>query len=426
MTSPEPPRFDVYCDPAKPLKLSFEDVKVATENIRDGVLKTDLRFSQKMSAHTKANVYLKLEVNQVTGSFKERGARNALLKMTPEEKKAGVFAASAGNHALALCYHGKSLGIAVNVVMPLIAPLMKIDNCQQYGANVIVEGENLAESRNIALKMAEEQGGKYINGYDHIDILAGAGSIGIEISEQLPKVDLILVPVGGGGLLAGVVVAIKALYPNTKVIGVEPETCAGFKNSLEHGIPTLTPTKSTLADGLAVPLVGCNAFESAKHLVDKVITVSEQEIAIGILRLIEWQKIVCEGAGACAVAALFKDSFLSEIENLNVVALCSGGNIDTTSLGRCIDRGLSHDLRLIRFNVVISDRAGAMAKLCEIVGAVGASIKEIYHERQWLKKDIFMVRVKVICETRNKAHVEQLENKLKEQYEDVFFYKDIY
>ncbi|CEF65733.1 Tryptophan synthase beta subunit-like PLP-dependent enzymes superfamily domain-containing protein [Strongyloides ratti] len=420
------PRFDIYCDPDNPLKLEYNDVKEAFERIRNGVLKSDLRFSHKLSKLTNANIYLKMEVNQVTGSFKERGGRNALLKMTEDERKAGVFAASAGNHALALCFHGQQLGIPVTVVMPKIAPLMKIDNCVSYGANVIVEGENLSESRNIALKMAEEKGGKYINGYDNIDILAGAGSIGIEIMEQLPNTDAILIPVGGGGLLAGVGVAVKAIAPNVKIIGVEPETCAGFKNSLEHGKPTLTQTKATLADGLAVPVIGCNSFESAKNAIEKIITVNEEQIAIAILRLIEGEKIVSEGAGATGLAALFDQQFIKEIEGKNVVVIISGGNIDTTSLGRCVDRALSHDSRLIRFNVVISDRPGCMAELCKVIGDAGACIKEIFHERAWLKKDIFCVRVKFIVETRNQHHVDELEKKLKEHYEDVFFYNNIY
>uniref|UniRef100_A0A0N5BTB3 L-serine deaminase n=1 Tax=Strongyloides papillosus TaxID=174720 RepID=A0A0N5BTB3_STREA len=422
----EAPRFDIYCDPNNPLKLNFNDVNEAYERIRSGILKTDLRYSHKLSKLTNANVYLKLEVNQVTGSFKERGGRNALLKMTEEERKAGVFAASAGNHALALCFHGQQLGIPVTVVMPKIAPLMKIDNCISYGANVIVEGENLAESKNIALKMAEEKGGKYVNGYDHIDVLAGAGSIGIEIIEQLPNADVILIPVGGGGLLAGVSVAVNALAPNVKIIGVEPETCPGFKNSLEHGKPTFTSTNPTLADGLAVSVVGCNSFESSKDIVEKIVTVSEEQIAIAILRLIEGEKVVSEGAGATGLAALFEPEFLKEIEGKNVVVIISGGNIDTTSLGRCVDRALSHDSRLIRFNVVISDRPGCMAELCKVIGDAGAGIKEIFHERAWLKKDIFCVRVKFIVETRNQSHVDELEKKLKEHYDDVFFYKNIY
>uniref|UniRef100_A0A0N4ZV56 L-serine deaminase n=1 Tax=Parastrongyloides trichosuri TaxID=131310 RepID=A0A0N4ZV56_PARTI len=426
MSVNEEPRFDVYCDPNHPLKLEFNDVKEAYEKIKSGILKTDLRFSHKLSKVTNANIYLKMELNQVTGSFKERGGRNALLKMTEEEKKAGVFAASAGNHALALCFHGQQLGIPVNVVMPKIAPLMKIDNCISYGANVIVEGENLSESRNIALKMAEEKGGKYINGYDHIDVLAGAGSIGIEIMEQLPNTDVILVPVGGGGLLAGVSVAVKGIASNVKIIGVEPETCAGFLNSLKYGKPTLSITKPTLADGLAVPVVGCNSFESAKDSIEKIVTVNEEEIAIAILRLIEGEKVVSEGAGATGLAALFEPTFVKEIEGKNVVAIISGGNIDTTSLGRCVDRALSHDSRLIRFNVVISDRPGCMAELCKVIGDSGACIKDIFHERAWLKKDIFCVRVKFIVETRNQQHVENLEKSLKEHYDDVFFYKNIY
>uniref|UniRef100_A0A914YZ48 Serine racemase n=1 Tax=Panagrolaimus superbus TaxID=310955 RepID=A0A914YZ48_9BILA len=270
-----PTIIDPHCDPSLPLKLNFAQISSAAYNIKSGIQRTECRRSFKLSHSIGSNIYLKMELNQATGSFKERGARQALLRLSDEQKKAGVWAASAGNHALALCYHGKKLGIPINVVMPRHAPLMKIDYCVKFGANVIVEGKDISVSRGIALKSAIEFGAIYINGYDHIDILAGAGTIGLELLDQVSDLDAVIIPVGGGGLIAGVGVAIKTLYPKIQIIGVESETCPSFTKSLESGIPTVTRSLPSLADGLAVPLVGVNAFYTAKEYVDKMVQMNE-------------------------------------------------------------------------------------------------------------------------------------------------------
>uniref|UniRef100_A0AC35F6A6 ACT domain-containing protein n=1 Tax=Panagrolaimus sp. PS1159 TaxID=55785 RepID=A0AC35F6A6_9BILA len=366
-----------------------------------------------------------MELNQgsrflATGSFKERGARQALLRLTDEQKKAGVWAASAGNHALALCYHGKKLGIPINVVMPRYAPLMKIDYCVKFGANVIVKGKDMSVTRAIALKSANEFGAVYINGYDHIDILAGAGTIGLELLDQVTDLDAVIIPVGGGGLIAGIATAIKTLYPNIQIIGVEADTCPAFTKSLEAGIPVVTQCLPTLADGLAVPLVGVNAFYTAKDYIDKMVQVSEQSIALAILRLLEWEKVCVEGAGATGIAALMSGK-LPELKGKRVATILSGGNIDSTALGRCIDRGLVYDDRLIRFKVIVSDRPGGIAELAKILADSGASIKDMFMERAWVRQDVFSVNVKVVAETRNKEHVQELEKRLRERYEDVCF-----
>ncbi|CAI2347179.1 unnamed protein product [Caenorhabditis sp. 36 PRJEB53466] len=416
LSDSENPLKDPYCDPGNPKMLQFGDISLAHHRIQSGVVRTDCRKSRCLSQLYDMDISLKMEVNQDTGSFKERGARYALLNLSEEKKKSGVYAASAGNHALALSLHGKQLGVEVNVVMPRIAPLMKINRCQDLGANVLVEGADIAESREIALQMAHKKGGTYINGFDHYDILAGAGTVGLEILEQVPLPDAVIVPVGGGGLIAGVATAVKALSPSTEVIGVVSETCQAIINSLQAGHPVYTPTHPTLADGLAVPSVGVNAFASLKGKVDKVLSVAENDIAVAILRLIENEKVVCEGAGAIGIAAILSGK-LNHLKGKKVIPILSGGNIDSTSLGRCIERGLAYDHRVIRLSVIIPDVPGGLSKLTGIVGKMSGNVRDLYMERAFLRNDMSSQRVKMVVEVRGKEHEEQLKQRLEEEYD---------
>lgn len=357
---------------------------------------------------------------QFTGSFKERGARYTLLMLNKDQKQRGVIAASAGNHALALAYHGGDLNIPVTVVMPVVAPIMKVSNCRKFGANVIIHGANIGEARERALEIGKEKGFQYINGYDHPNILAGAGTMGLEIIEQVPDVEAFVVPVGGGGLIAGCAVALKTMNPNIQIIGVEPERCPSFAAAIKAGTPVFTPTTPTIADGLAVPTVGCNAVKTAAPLVDKMVTVSEEWVAIAILRCIEMEKAVVEGGGASGVAAVLA-GLCPELKGKKVVIPLCGGNIDTTVLGRCLDRGLAADGRLVKFSVTISDRPGGMAELTGLLHKVGASIKDITQERAWIKNDIFSVEDTCVCETRDSDHANELYKALKEKYGNVRF-----
>ncbi|UMM16448.1 hypothetical protein L5515_013453 [Caenorhabditis briggsae] len=367
------------------------------------------------------DLYFKKEYLQVTGSFKERGARYALSRLAEQYKKAGVIAASAGNHALALSYHGQQMNIPVTVVMPVIAPLMKIQFCRSLGANVILKGETIAVAKEFALRHAKDNHLKYINGYDAIDILAGQGTIGLEILDQVPDVDTILVPVGGGGLIAGIAVAVKTLKPAVHIYGIEAETCPSFTEAYEVGHIVSAQAKASLADGLAVPTVGGNSLETAKGLIDKVITVKEESIALSILRLLEVEKAVVEGGGAVGLAAILEGK-VPELKGKKVVSILSGGNIDTTVLGRSIERGLAVDGRLVRLEVVVSDRPGGIAELTTTIAHLGASIKDIFHERAWISTDVFHVKVKVVAETRGKEHVEEIETALKKIYDNVILH----
>ncbi|WKX98078.1 hypothetical protein Q1695_013625 [Nippostrongylus brasiliensis] len=414
----DPVLVDVDCDPDHPKKITFSDVSSAAFNIKNGVIRTPCNKSANLSKMLNMDLFFKKEYLQVTGSFKERGARYALSRLTNEQKERGVIAASAGNHALALSYHGQQLNIPVTVVMPVFAPLMKIGMCRSYGATVILKGDNIGKAKDYAMRLAVEKEYKYINGYDAPNILAGQGTIGLEILEQVPDVDAIIVPVGGGGLIAGVAVAVKTLKPQVNIIAVESDTCPSFTEACKAGKPVEANVRSSLADGLAVPVVGGNALLTAKGLVDRTVTVCEEETALSILRLIEMEKAVVEGGGAVGLAALIGNR-LPELQGKRVVSILTGGNIDTTVLGRTIERGLAVDGRLIRLEVVVSDRPGGIAELATQVAQMGASIKDIFHERAWIATDVFSVRVKVVAETRDRQHVAELEEMLRSRYEDV-------
>ncbi|XP_055332151.1 L-threonine ammonia-lyase-like [Paramacrobiotus metropolitanus] len=416
---PDDPLFDPWCDPENPIQVTFEDVSAAAYMLKGGIQLTPCTLSH-MSAMTGVNIYFKKDLFQFTGSFKERGARNFLLRLKPKQRAAGVIACSAGNHALALSYHGKQLGVPVTVVMPKSAPLMKVTLCKQYGSTVIIHGDNIAEAKEYAMRMGCEKNYTYVNGFDHPWILAGQGTCGLEMLEQVPDMDAVVIPVGGGGYLAGIAVAIKTMRPNVLVIGVESERSPGFWTAMESGKPVFTPTSSSLADGLSVPVVGFNSFATAAPLVDKMIVVKEEFIALSILRLVEMEKVVCEGAGAVGLAAILSGQ-LPELVGKKVVIPLSGGNIDTTVLGRCLERGLAADGRLCRFRVVISDRPGGMAELTKLICQLDVSLKDIFHERAWLRYDVFSVAVTCVVETRDWSNAKALEEALRQKYTDVVF-----
>lgn len=360
-----------------PIDVSFGDVSMAAYRIRAGVARTTVHRSMKMSKLLKANVWFKNEFEHPTGSFKERGARNALMLLDKESAKRGVIAASAGNHALGMAYHGQDLKIPVTVVMPRIAPITKVQNCRDLGANVIIHGAHIGEAREFAANLGEKEGLTYINGYDHPHIIAGAGTMGIEIIEQVPDVDAVVIPVGGAGLIAGSALALKTLKPGVKVIGAEPATCASLTAALEAGKPVTVNAGATLADGLLVPRVGTNAYAIAAKHTDSVVTVQERYIALAMLRLIEMEKAVVEGGGACGLASLLQGS-LPDLQGKTIVIPLCGGNVDVPVLGRVLERGLAADGRLVRFEAIVSDRPGGIAALTKVLADSGVSIKDIY------------------------------------------------
>lgn len=356
-------------------------------------------------------IFCKLEYLQRTGSFKERGARNALELLAPKQKKLGVIAASAGNHALGLAYHGQLLGLPVTVVMPRFAPLTKVTNCRRLEATVVLHGADISEAREKAVEIATAKQLTYISGYDDPGIIAGQGTMGLEIAAQVPEVDAVIVPIGGAGLIAGTALALKAAKPGVRVIGVEPERAASYTAALAAGGPVKVELKPTLADGLSVPQVGANAFRIARDLVDNTILVGEHEIALAILRLLELEKAVVEGAGAAPLAACLA-GLVPELKGRNVVLPLCGGNIDTPILGRVLERGLASDGRLYRFTATISDRPGGLARFAGLLAETGASILEISHDRAFASDDITTVSVHCIVETRDAGHIAVVRERL--------------
>ena len=387
--------------------VTLGDVEAARRRIGKGIYVSPCVESIPLSQLTGAHIYCKLDYLQRTGSFKERGARNALELLPAEVRRRGVVAASAGNHALGVAYHGSLLGIPVTVVMPKFAALIKVANCRALGATVVLHGAGLGEARIEAEAIATRDGLTFLHPFDNVDVIAGQGTIALEILEQTADLDAIVTPVGGGGLIAGISTAVKALRPGVKVIGVESDSAACLTAALAAGHPVDVTLKPSLADGLAVPRVGNHAFAALRNIVDRVVTVDEASIALAILRLIELEKSVVEGAGAAPLAA-FLAGKLDALKGKRVVLALCGGNIDLTILDRVIEVGLVADGRLTRFTVSISDRPGGLARLAEVIASVGASIKEIVHDRAFSGPDLSAVRVVCVVETTGHAHVQEL------------------
>ena len=395
------------------MKPGLTEIRAAARRIAGAVVVTPCPESIPLGELCGARIFCKLDNLQRTGSFKERGARNALLCLPEKLRNLGVVAASAGNHALGLAYHGKLLGIPVTVVMPDYAPLIKVATCQRLGAKVLVRGHDFAEARAEADRLAASEGLSYIHGFDDPDIIAGQGTMGLEILKQVPDVEAIVCPIGGAGLIAGLAIAVKALKPEVQIIGVESMQTASFTAALKAGHPVAIPRKPTLADGLAVLKVGPHSFELARTRVDRVVRVEEEAIALAILRMLELEKIVVEGAAASPLAAMISGT-LPELAGKRVVLVACGGNIDPSVLGRVIERGLVHDGRLVRFTVSISDRPGGLAALARVIAENGASVRDISHDRAFSGPDVSAVNVVCTLETRDHEHVKRLSAALRE------------
>jgi threonine dehydratase len=392
--------------------VKFADIEAARNRIDGAVYYSPCRDSIPLSEITGMEIFCKLDNLQHTGSFKERGARNALAQLPSDQQKRGVIAASAGNHAQALAYQGKLLGIPATVVMPKFAPLVKVNNCQKLGATVVLHGKDFGEAKAHAHEIAKEKALAYMDGYDDPAIIAGQGTMGLEIVEQVPDLNAVIIPVGGAGLLAGVSLAVKTLRPDVKIVAVEAENVASFSAALEASKPVKIALHPTLADGLAIPQVGSNAFEIARSLVDQTVTITEEQIAVAILRLVELEKSVVEGAAATPLAACLSGK-LNDLAGKRVVLLLCGGNIDPNVLSRVIERSLVADGRLGRFTAVISDRPGGLADLAAQIASTGASIKQVVHDRAFASSDVSAVNVLCTVETRNHEHLAELRAKLK-------------
>jgi len=393
--------------------VSLSEIVAARLRLNDAVARTPCVESAALSELTGARIFCKQEHLQRTGSFKERGARNALAQLPAEQAKRGVIAASAGNHALGLAWHGRLLGISVTVVMPRFAPLVKVARCRQFGATVVLHGDTFDEARSEAGRLAEERQLRYVHPFDDPHVIAGQGTLGFEILEQVPDAEAIIVPVGGGGLLAGVATVFKALKPDLRIIGAEPASAASFAAGLASDGPVRVATRFTLADGLAVAEAGRHTLEIARPLVHQMVAVGEESLALAMLRMAELEKCIIEGAGATGLAALLAGS-LPELVGRKVVLLLTGGNIDPLAHSRVIERGLAADGRIYRFDALISDRPGGLAHLSGVLAAAGANVTEIVHNRTFAGPDLSRVHVLCTVETRDRAHITEIQQRLQE------------
>ena len=394
--------------------VSLEDIVAARGRIQEALYLSPCPPSIPLSEVAGSRIFCKLDYLQRTGSFKERGARNALMLLSEQQRRQGVVAASAGNHALGLAYHGHLLHVPITVVMPQFAPLIKISTCRRLGATVLLFGDTFDQARGHALELAARDGLTFLPAFDAPAIIAGQGTMGLEIVEQVPDLEAIIVPVGGGGLIAGVALAIKTRKPEVLVIGVEPARAACFTAALAAGRPVPVATAPTVADGLAVAEVGALPFAVAQPLVDRVVTVTEDELALAILRIAELEKGVVEGAGAAPLAACLAGK-VPELAGKKVVLPLCGGNIDPMLLSRVIEQGMVADGRLSRFTALLRDRPGALADFANLIASAGGNIREITHERAFSGPDVFEVHVLCIVETRDHAHIRALHEALRSQ-----------
>ncbi|MDN5332369.1 MAG: threonine dehydratase [Tepidanaerobacteraceae bacterium] len=390
--------------------LTLEHVKEAREVLKNVVYKTGLMHNTTLSEMSGNNVYLKMENLQKTGSFKIRGAYNKIAHLTEEEKKRGVIASSAGNHAQGVALGATSYGIKSTIVMPKHAPLSKVSATKKYGAEVVLHGNVYDEAYGMAKKIQEETGATFIHPFNDPYVIAGQGTIGLEILEDLPDADVIVVPIGGGGLISGVALAVKSLKPKVKIIGVQTQNMPSMAVSISKKTVTTVEGMPTIADGIAVKTPGELTFEMVQKYVDDIVTVDEDEIANAILILLERAKVVTEGAGAVAVAAVLNR--LTHVKNKKVVAVISGGNIDVNILSRVIDKGLVKSGRKIFLDTFIPDRPGTLWRLLNLIADTGANVLSVTHARSTKEVPIGFAKVELELETADEEHVQKLKDVL--------------
>lgn len=358
------------------------------------------------------NFYLKAECLQKTGAFKLRGAYYKIASLSPEEKQRGVIACSAGNHAQGVGYGARAMGIPATICIPAGAPISKIEATRSYGANVVLVDGVYDDAHDEAVRLCEEQKLTFIHPFDDYRVMAGQGTIGLEILNQLPDVDMVIVPIGGGGLIGGVAYAIKQLKPSCKVIGVQSEGAPSMVESLKQGRIITLPKASTIADGIQVKTPGELTYQMCRDYVDDVVTVSESEISSAIVAIMEKQKLVAEGAGAVATAAAMFGKV--DVAGKNVCAVLSAGNVDVTTLERIISRGLAHSGRITTFTTILPDRPSTLAGFLALVSHQGVNVLDIQHERGGVDTSVTSCFVRLRVETRNQAHVDELYQHLRE------------
>ncbi|MGK0290378.1 MAG: threonine dehydratase [bacterium] len=391
--------------------ISIQDIQAARTRIQNNILLSPCNYSHKISLLTECDVFLKLENMQMTGAYKQRGALNKILQLTEEEKQAGVITSSAGNHAQGVAYAAQCNNIKATIVMAETTPFSKVQETAKFGANIILHGNSYDEAYQKARQIQKEQGLTFIHAFDDLDVIAGQGTIGLELLEQNPFLEVILVPIGGGGLISGLATAIKSVNPKIKIIGVETDVMPAMQKSIQNKKITAIPAKTTIAEGIAVAQVGSNTYPIVQKYVDDIITVSEEEIANAIMVLLDKEKILVEGAGAVGVAALLNQK-VANIEGKKVGVIITGGNIDMTMLARVIERGLAKEDRLANFRVLVPDRPGILAELSNIIANQKANIMQISHHRHFTQNDLGEAEVEFTLETKGHQHVQEIRKSL--------------
>jgi threonine dehydratase len=386
--------------------VALPDIQAALGRIRDQIYLSPCARSETLSRASGTHAFLKLENLQMTGAYKERGALNKLLTLAPAERARGLIAASAGNHAQAVAYHGGRLGVTVTIVMPETTPIMKVANTRAHGARVVLCGTNYDEAHAEARRLEQAEGLTFVHPFDDPLVIAGQGTLGLEILDQVPDVDAVVVPVGGGGLISGVAAAVKARRPAVRVVGVEAELIPCMQAALQAGRPVTLAPAATLADGIAVKRAGDLTFEHVRAHVDELVTVTEEEIASAILYCLEKEKTVAEGAGAVGVAALLNRK-VRGLEGRRVVTVVSGGNIDVNIVARIIERGLVKDGRLVRVSIALLDKPGQLAITSGIIAACRANVVEVHHTRAFASR-VGGTTLQLTLETRGPEHVEEI------------------
>ena len=387
--------------------LSLAAIRAARDRIADVARVTPVRYSHTFSERTGASVSLKLENVQRTGAFKIRGALNRIATLSDAEQAAGVVTASAGNHAQGVALAATRAGVDATIVMPEHAPISKVKATRGYGARVVLDGVDYAEAQARAHEIEREEGRTYVHAFDDEMVMAGQGTIGLEILEQQPDVETVVVPIGGGGLISGIATAITSQQPDVRVIGVQAEGASSVIDSLEAGEIRSRDSVDTVADGIATRSVGEQPFEIIQERVDEVVTVSDEEIALALTLLLERSKTVVEGAGAVALSALLEGRFAYEEDEVIVPALC-GGNIDMNVLTTVILRGMIQLGRYLKIRTVLPDRPGALESLIEIIADKGANIYEIHHERTSREVGMSDTSVELELETHGPDHAADL------------------
>ena len=390
------------------MKLTYEDINAAAKLIAGQVMETPLMAAPRLSALTGAEVFVKYENLQVTNSFKDRGALVKLLGLSNTEKKRGVIAMSAGNHAQSVAYHAARLGISTHIVMPVTTPFVKIAATEQHGASVVLEGETVAEAEQVAMRLAEEHGYTLVHPYNDLRVMAGQGTIAQEMLRQNPDLDCLVIPVGGGGLIAGCAIAAKHINPDIEIIGVEAAAFPSMSSALMGQIPQCG--NQSLAEGIAVKIVGDTCLETVKDLMSRLILVEEAELERAVNAYLTLQKTMAEGAGAAGLAALLTEP--DYFTGRKIGLILSGGNIDPRILASIMMRELEREHQVISFRITTYDRPGELGRVATILGSTGANILEVSHRRLFLDVPAKGTNLDVTIEVRDTDHFERVRDEL--------------